>query len=184
MPRPYYRSLKYSIYLEETAFLRWITERGFKFMFAEIRPSCKVYSFPSHNAISSNLCRRDKNTEQCKDPTYIKVTVCRQARHTYGFQYVMDLGSGQVKTYAQRYEALLLVKTSGSTSVQMLLLVLNFSTEVILKGNHSSWQARLSLDSVCFVWVVIPLLGSVIASGRASKLKMTTDKTCPFFRHW
>lgn len=97
-----------------------------------------------------------------------------------------DLGSGQVKSYAQQYKALISVKTSGSTSIQMLLLVLNFSTEVVLQGNHSSWQAMLSLDPVYIYlgWVVILLLGSVIARRRACKLKMTTDETCPFFMYW
>lgn len=155
-------------------------------MFAEIKPSCKVYSFASHNAVISKLFRRDKSKGQCRDPTHIKVTVCRQARHTYGFQYVRDLGSGQMKSYAQQYEALISVKTSGSTSVQMLLLVLNFSTEVVLKGNRNSWQAMLSLDPVYtrLGWLVILLLGSVIARGHASKLKMATDETCPVFMNW
>lgn len=121
-----------------------------------------------------------------QDPIHVKVTVCRQARHTSGFQYLRNLGSGQVKSYAQQYEALISVKTSGSTSVQMLLLLLNFSTEVVLKGNCNSWKAMLSLDPVyvCLGWVVILLLLSVFARGHASKLKMRTGETCPFFMHW
>lgn len=129
---------------------------------AEIRPSWKAYFFQNHTAIISILSRWDNSKGQCQHTVYIKLTGFGQAICTHGFLYVRDLISEKEKSYAQHYQALISVKISGSTSVLMLILILNFSIEAFrnksqfLACSAVSWsclyQLGLSCNSAARIW--------------------------------
>lgn len=144
MTKPYFLSP----YITETAFLLWITKRGFKSALEcwnQTKLQGIFLSKLQGHCLTLLQVRQEQRAVQGPEVHNINY---RQAKQTYGFQHVRGLDSGKMKPCVQQYEALISFKILGSTSVQPLLVILNFIIEIFLKGNHSSWHAMLALDLV------------------------------------
>lgn len=139
--------------------------------------SGQALHFLRYSAIILKLCRRDKSKNQ------IKLTFCREEEHTRGLQYIRDLGSRQS-------EIICSAKLDLDLSEDLTFYLSSNPVTNIKLLYKSGLQRKLQLlISSAFPWFSLnllvlgcdSLLGSEIARGQASKLKMVTWSWSRFY---